>query len=151
MTIGATNANGPGTAPLVITITPPVFLSFPLDSNPGWTTQGQWAFGTPTGAGGLGNGNPDPISGATGSNVYGVNLNGDYSTTAGGPFNLTAGPFNFSGRTSTVLRFQRWLNTDYQTFGIRDDRGVQQWDDLDAGLEQRNFRNHGLSLDPGAV
>ena len=30
----------------------PVFYSYPLTSDPGWTRQGEWAFGQPTGAGG---------------------------------------------------------------------------------------------------
>ena len=114
VTISATNGAGAGTAPLVITVTSPVFLAFPLDTNPGWTTQGEWAFGTPTGAGGAGGGNVDPTAGATGTKVFGVNLNGDYSTAVSGPHFLTAGPFDFSGRTNTTLRFQRWLNTDFQ-------------------------------------
>jgi len=84
---------------------------FPLDTDPGWTRTGQWAFGKPTGGGGTSYGFPDPTSGATGTNVFGVNLNGDYSTTVGA-FYLTTGPLNFAGQTSTRLRFQRWLNTD---------------------------------------
>src|SRR3972149_8521856 len=62
-----------------------IFYSAVLDTNPGWSVSGQWAFGQPTGQGGVAHPNPDPSSGYTGSNVYGVNLNGDYSTTAGGP------------------------------------------------------------------
>ena len=58
--------------------------SFLLDTNPIWTTQGQWAFGTPTGGGGTARGRHDPTSGATGTKVFGVNLTGDYSTIAGG-------------------------------------------------------------------
>src|SRR6185503_14149834 len=92
------------------------FLSFLLNTDPNWTVQGEWAFGTPTGAGGTSFGNPDPSAGATGANVFGVNLSGDYSTAVGGPYYLTAGPFDFSGKTSTNLRFQRWLNTDYQSY-----------------------------------
>lgn len=79
-----------------------------MDTNPGWTTEGQWAFGTPTGQGGTENGYPDPVSGATGANVYGVNLNGDYSTAVGGPYYLTAGPFDCSEYVNVGLAFQRW-------------------------------------------
>jgi len=64
----------------------------PLDDDPGWTTQGQWAFGPPQGAGGTVLGHPDPATGATGQNVYGVNLEGDYTVAAGDPMRLTAGP-----------------------------------------------------------
>ena len=94
-------------------VPPPVF-SNSLDADPGWTRQGQWAFGTPTGGGGTAHGYPDPTSGVTGTKVFGVNLAGDYSLGSGGPFYLTAGPFNFAGRRSADLHFARWLNSDSQ-------------------------------------
>jgi len=55
-------------------------------------------------------GNPDPSSGATGANVYGVNLGGNFATQQGGPYYLTAGPVDLSGVTGGRLKFQRWLN-----------------------------------------
>jgi len=87
------------------------FNSF--DTNPGWaiTAGGQWAFGQPGGMGGS-YGNPDPTSGYTGNNVYGVNLNGDYSSTVGGPWYLTTPAIDCSGYENVTLEFQRWLNTD---------------------------------------
>jgi hypothetical protein len=85
----------------------------PLDNDPGWTRQGEWAFGKPTGQGGGSYGHPDPTSGATGTNVFGVNLNGNFSTAVGGPYYLVAGPFNFTGYTRSKLSFARWLNSDY--------------------------------------
>jgi hypothetical protein len=90
-------------------------LNFTIDSDPGWSTQGEWAFGQPTGQGGS-HGYPDPTSGATGQNVYGVNLNGDYSTQYGGPYYLTLGPLDLSQANSPILKFQRWLNSDYQPY-----------------------------------
>ena len=98
-----------------LTVTPPVAQSISLTSNPGWTTEGQWAYGTPTASGGSlsgGAGNPDPSAGATGSSVYGANLGGNITTTVGGPFYLTSTPVDLSGRKSTRLRFKRWLNTN---------------------------------------
>ena len=86
-----------------------------LDTSPGWSVEGEWEYGTPLGQGGE-YGYSDPIEGATGSNVYGVNLAGDYATNAIGPSYLTTGPFDFSSVQDTVLRFQRWLNTDYQPY-----------------------------------
>jgi len=97
-----------------MTVTPPYIYFFPMETDPGWerSVEGEWEFGQPTGQGGA-HGNPDPASGASGSNVFGVNLAGDYSTaSAGGPYYLKAGPFNFSGYTNVTLHFQRWLNTD---------------------------------------
>jgi hypothetical protein len=95
-----------------------VIYGFYLDSDPGWqiTPGSQWAFGDPTGRGGTYYGYPDPDTGATGANVYGVNLNGDYSTTPGGPYYLTVGPLNFTGVEDVSLRFQRWLNTDIGSY-----------------------------------
>jgi hypothetical protein len=93
----------------------PLFI-FSLDTSPGWSTAGQWAFGQPAGLGGASHGYPDPTAGATGSNVYGVNLNGDYSTSTGGPYHLTLGPLDLTGVYDVSLRFQRWLNSDYQPF-----------------------------------
>lgn len=89
-----------------------VLYHFNLNSDPGWTTGGEWAFGQPTGNGGTSNGNPDPSSGYTGNNVYGVNLNGDYIVAPGGPYYLTAGPSDCSGYSYVNLKFARWLNTD---------------------------------------
>lgn len=99
-------------------VTPAVAFSFNLSSNPGWTTTGEWAFGPPSGGGGTsagGSGNPDPAAGATGGNVFGVNLAGNHSTPSAGPFYLTTAPVNLSPRIKTRLRFQRWLNTSALT------------------------------------
>ena len=89
---------------------------FSMDSDPGWTVQGQWEYGVPMGMGGISYGNPDPATGATGQNVYGVNLYGDYSTDPGGPYYLIAGPLDCSGFENMQLQFQRWLNSDYQNY-----------------------------------
>jgi hypothetical protein len=96
--------------------TPSVQYNYPLDTNPGWAVQGQWAFGHPTGQGGTYYGAPDPTNGATGANVYGVNLNGDYSLVPGGPYYLTLGPVNLASVSQTSLKFMRWLNSDFVTY-----------------------------------
>lgn len=111
-----TSASGSTTRPVDLTITPPRLHFFSLENDPGWTRQGQWAFGVPTGQGGASYGNPDPVSGATGTNVFGVNLQGDYNTTLGVPLYLTTGPLNFGGATNIVLQFKRRLNSDYQPY-----------------------------------
>jgi agmatine deiminase len=95
---------------------PQVVYNVPLDSDPGWTTTGQWAFGHPTGHGGAAHGYPDPNNGATGTNVYGVNLAGDYATTAGGPYYVKTSAFDLTGYTAVRLQFRRWLNSDYQPY-----------------------------------
>jgi hypothetical protein len=84
----------------------------PLDTDPNWPLDGEWAFGQPMGNGGDSYGSPDPNSRQTGNNVYGVNLSGDYTVSVGGPYYLTAGPFDCTGYNNILLRFSRWLNTD---------------------------------------
>jgi len=95
---------------------PTLVYLFNLDQNPGWSMQGEWQFGRPTGQGGYSHGFPDPNSGYTGLNVYGINLNGDYSIAVGGPYYLTTGAIDCSNLTEVSLRFRRWLNTDYQPY-----------------------------------
>ena len=109
----SSNGVGSTTVPLSLLVQPAV-TSFTLDTNPGWITQGQWAYGQPTGGGGTVKGHADPTTGYTGTNVFGVNLAGDYSTTVGGPYYLTAGPLNFTGDVKSKVAFRRWLNTDVQ-------------------------------------
>jgi len=99
-----------------LSIQPPPIISFNLDTDPGWTRTGEWAFGHPTGGGGTAHGFHDPSNGATGANVFGINLNGDYVITTGPAAYLTAGPYDFTGYANTLLQFQRWLNTDYIPF-----------------------------------
>jgi len=89
-----------------------IIANFALNANPNWTTQGQWQFGTPMGMGGLLHGYPDPNAAYTGQNVYGVNLNGDWTVAVGGPYALTTGPFDCSSYATVELSFARWLNTD---------------------------------------
>ncbi len=97
-------------------VTPPRVVYFDLSTDPGWTRQGEWAFGIPTGGGGVSYGAHDPTSGATGANVFGINLSGDYSTVVGGASYLTTGAINLSNRIGTQLRFKRWLNADYPSY-----------------------------------
>ena len=89
--------------------------SFTLDSDPLWSRNGQWAFGTPTGAV-ASDGSEDPTSGFTGVNVFGINLAGGYATTGTTPEYVTAGPVNLSGMTDNRVSFKRWLNASAPNF-----------------------------------
>ena len=93
---------------------PRVIHAFPLDTNPGWTTQGQWAWGRPTGGGGQ-YGSPDPTGGHTGLNVYGYNLNGDYAASIP-EYHLTSLPLDCRNHTQVKLRFWRWLGVESPTY-----------------------------------
>ncbi|MCK4342055.1 MAG: hypothetical protein KAY37_10070 [Phycisphaerae bacterium] len=86
------------------------FFADNFDANPGWSTQGQWAFGQPTGGGGS-HGGPDPTSGHTGLYVYGYNLNGDYSNNMN-EYHLTSTPLDCSGIVGVKLSFWRWLGVE---------------------------------------
>jgi hypothetical protein len=96
-----------------------VVYSFPLDDDPGWTIEGQWAFGVPTGQGGS-SGGPDPTSGYTGDNVYGYNLDGDYPNGMDSTMWLTTPALDFTGYCQVRLEFWRWL-------GIEDSRYDHAW------------------------
>jgi subtilisin family serine protease len=95
----------------------PVF-STNLDTDPGWGRTGEWAYGTPLGQGAVSFGNPDPSAGSTGTQVFGINLAGDYAVNNNAPQHLTAGPFDLTGKHGTKLSFQRWLNADYQPWVV---------------------------------
>ena len=85
-----------------------------MDTDPGWNAEGLWAWGAPTGGGGQ-HGNPDPTSGATGANVYGYNLSGDYENSLP-ETHLTTTAIDCTGLTDVSVRFQRYLNVESSTY-----------------------------------
>ena len=100
---------------LSLTVQPPeplVIHNFPLDTDPGWAREGQWAFGVPTGGG---SGNGDPTTGHTGANVLGYNLAGDYANSMPNYY-LTTPALDCSGYQQVRLRFWRWLGVESSTF-----------------------------------
>jgi len=105
---------------------PELIYDFPLDSDPGWTTEAQWAFGQPTGGGSH---DRDPTSGHTGSNVYGYDLGiddeGDYESSMPARY-LTATATDCGVLLGVELRFWRWLavessNFDHATVEVSND------------------------------
>ena len=85
-----------------------------MDIDPGWTTEGLWAFGQPSGNGGQ-QGQPDPTSGYTGSNVYGYNLNGDYENYLSQK-HLTSTALDCTNLIDVTLKFRRWLGVEQAPF-----------------------------------
>jgi C1A family cysteine protease len=81
-----------------------------FDDDPGWTTEGDWAFGQPQGLGGE-HGSPDPMSGFTGDNVYGYNLAGDYPNNLSEK-HLTSTAIDCSNLYGIHLKFKRWLGVE---------------------------------------
>jgi subtilisin-like proprotein convertase family protein len=92
-----------------------------FDSDPGWEIDNGgngngWAFGQPTGGGGQ-YGEPDPTSGLTGPNVYGVNLAGDYDNNLGeDQLRLTTPSIDLSAANSAFLRYHRWLGIESPSY-----------------------------------
>jgi len=110
-----TDHTGDTTRNLTLTLGhPTVQYEWPLDQDPGWQTEGGWAFGKPLGGGGQ-VGSPDPTSGHSGDNVYGYNLAGDYSNSMPG-YNLTTEPFDCSKLDVVSLRYWRWLGVEGADF-----------------------------------
>jgi bacillopeptidase F len=114
-----------------------LIYSFPLDSDPGWSTQGQWAFGHPTGGGSH---NKDPLNGHTGTNVYGYNLSGDYTNNMPQYF-LTSAAINCAQVGGTQLRFYRWLAVeafDHARVDVSNDGAtwVNVWDNNGLGVNE---------------
>ena len=106
---------GDCTRPVVLAVgEPQVQHAWTLDTDPGWTTESQWAFGQPTGGGGQ-YGSPDPTSGHTGANVYGFNLDGDYPNNLP-PVALTTTAIDCSGLWGVQLRFWRWLGVEQPSY-----------------------------------
>lgn len=113
--VNLTDGEGNATRAVTLDVGVPVpVYTWDLSTNPGWSTQGQWAWGQPTGGGGQ-YGNPDPTSGYTGPNVYGYNLNGDYNNNMP-EYALTTTVIDCSELTRVSLRFWRWLNVERPTY-----------------------------------
>lgn len=93
---------------------PRPIYTYNMDTNPGWTNQGQWAWGLPTGGGGE-YGNPDPTSGHTGARVYGYNLSGDYANYLS-ETHLTTTAIDCSRLSEVSLKFWRWLGVERSTY-----------------------------------
>ena len=91
-----------------------ITISFPLDSDPGWSTERLWAYGQPTGGGGQ-YGHADPTSGHTGANVYGYNLSGDYENNLP-ETHLTTTAIDCSDLQNVRLKFWRWLNVEQSSY-----------------------------------
>ena len=88
----------------------PVLLE-DMNTNPGWSVEGLWAWGQPTGGAGS-HGGPDPTSGYTGSNVCGYNLTGGYPNNMNSTLYLTTNAIDCSGGNSAALGFWCWLGVE---------------------------------------
>lgn len=135
------------TRQVTLLVLPPIVYEFDLSTNPGWTTEGQWAYGTPTGQGG------DPTSGATGTKVYGYNLSGAYPDDM--PiYALTTPALDCSGYEHLQLSFMRWLGVesafyDHATVQVSMN-GVDWtdvWDHSGASIQDTSWQQEVYSID----
>jgi subtilisin family serine protease len=94
-------------------------LRWGLSLDPGWTTNGLWEYGVPSGG---------PNSGVTGANVYGYNLDGNYEQ--GITRSLTTTAIDCTGLTQTELRFQRWFKQKFGRSSIQISTNGTDWVDV---------------------
>lgn len=85
-----------------------------LDDDPGWTTEGDWEWGTATHGGGE-HGYPDPDTGHTGETIYGYNLGGDYPNDLP-EMSLTTTAIDCSEFYNVRLEFWRYLGVEEPTY-----------------------------------
>ena len=88
---------------------PQVIRGWDMASDPGWSLDAGWGFGQPLGSGG------DPSSGATGPNVIGYELGGQYTNNLP-ERHATSPSVDCSNSTETTLRFQRWLGVESASY-----------------------------------
>ena len=104
------------TAKVDITVESPAptpIYEYNLDTDPGWTLDGQWGYGVPQG---WGSHNGDPLAGHTGANVFGYNLLGDYSNNMGACLFLTTTAIDCTDLLDVELHFWRWLGVERAPF-----------------------------------
>lgn len=90
---------------IAVCILPNQVYFWDMDTNPGWSTEGQWEWGVPQGQGG------DPSSGYTGNTVYGYNLSGHYTNSMPERY-LTTQAIDCSELENVEVRFRRWLGIE---------------------------------------
>ena len=123
-----------------------------MDSDPGWTTTGAWAFGAPAGS-------EDPASGHTGTTFYGYNHtdtdDGKYPHDMGEEY-LTTDPITVTGSQTLNLRFWRQLGVeksecDHAAIEVSPDGGPWQllWENsYDDSMDESSWTEATHSLDP---
>jgi len=136
-----------------------------FDSDPGWTIDNGsfdsstgWAFGTPIGQGEDSYGNPDPTSGHTGSNVYGININGDApASAADNELTLTTPTIDLSSADSARLVFWRWLgvernNYDHARVRLSVDGGAWEtvWENGADTIDESAWTQQSIDIDQAA-
>jgi hypothetical protein len=114
---------------IAVAVVPNAIYYTNMDTDPNWTLDEGWAWGTPTGQGSW---NGDPNVGHTGGKVIGYALDGDYADNLTQTRYATTAPVDCRGYKNIRLSFWRWLGVespyDYACIQISND-GVT-WTDL---------------------
>ncbi len=139
-------------ATVSIEVTPPepeLVYHFALDGDPGWATEGQWAFGQPTGGGSH---DRDPSAGHTGDNVYGYNLYGDYTSNMPVHY-LTTTAINCNNLIEVELRYWRWLGVessdyDHATVEVSSDGAdwTEVWANPDSSISDTSWNRMAFDI-----
>ncbi len=139
--------SNPATISLTVQPLPELIYRFPLDSDPGWATTGQWAWGRPIGGGSHAR---DPHLGYTGQYVYGYNLEGDYANHMQTPEYLTTGALDCSSLSGVQLRFWRWLGVEaLDQAGVEVSNDGQTWVPVWANVsthDESEWTPHGYDI-----
>jgi thermitase len=93
-----------------VAVVPNAIYAASMDTDPNWTLDPGWAWGTPAGKGSW-NGDPNQ-TGHTGKNVIGYAFDGDYASNLTGTSYATTGPIDCRGYKNVRLSFWRWLGIE---------------------------------------
>jgi len=130
--VNLTDGEGDTTRAVVLRVgIPELQYEWLLDEDPGWTVEGEWAFGEPQGGGGE-YGCPDPTGGFTGDQVYGYNLGGDYPDNLA-ERHLTTPAIDCTHLTRTSIQFRRRLgveDSEYDHASVRISTDGSSWTTL---------------------
>lgn len=97
------------TVDILVSNGPQALVAWNMDLDPGWSLEGAWAWGSPSGGGG------DPNGGDTGRNVIGYALDAEYENNMG-EVHATSPSFDCSDASGTKLRFSRWLGVERSVY-----------------------------------
>lgn len=143
-----------------------VYFEETMDTDPLWvidngsfTAAEGWAFGQPTGQGQDSYGGPDPTSGHTGENVYGINLDGDAPANAGdNELTLTTPSIDLSQATTVQLSYWRWLgvernNYDNARVRLSVDGGAWTtlWENDSTTIDESAWSQHAIDITAAAA
>jgi hypothetical protein len=105
VTDGVRQSNGT----ISVAVVPDAIYHASMDTDPNWTLDEGWAWGTPAGNGSW---NGDPNCGHKGRSVVGYALEGDYADNLAQPRYATTGPIDCAGYKNIRLSFWRWLGVE---------------------------------------